>query len=174
MRLLKVLALFALSISYISVNAQPNINTKKWYLMDSATDNVDGISLNKAYDFLKGKKSVPVIVAVIDSGVDTTHEDLKKILWTNKKEIPGNGIDDDHNGYVDDIHGWNFLGNKNGDNLEKASDERSRVYYRYKDKYEGKTIDTTTLSQDEKWTYREWQKAAAAVFGAAAPAGKAA
>jgi subtilisin family serine protease len=145
-----------------SINtAQQSINTKTWYQEDSATDFVDGISLDKAYDFLKGKKSVPVIVAVIDSGVDTTHEDLKKVLWTNKKEIPGNGIDDDHNGYVDDVHGWNFLGNKNGDNLSKASDERSRVYYRYKDKYEGKTIDTTTLSQDEKWTYREWQKAAA-------------
>jgi cell wall-associated protease len=162
MRFFKVLALFVvLSISFISVNAQSSINTKQWYLEDSATDHVDGISLNKAYDFLKGKKSVPVIVAVIDAGIDTAHEDLKNVLWTNKKEIPGNGIDDDHNGYVDDIHGWNFLGNKNGDDLEKASDERSRVYYRYKDQFDGKTIDTTTLSADEKWAYSEWTKAAA-------------
>jgi len=168
MRLVKIVALPVLIICSFSAKAQTSINTnqpnknkKTWYQQDSATDFVDGISLDRAYDFLKGKKSVPVIVAVIDSGVDTTHEDLKKILWTNKKEIPGNGIDDDHNGYVDDIHGWNFLGNKNGDDLSKASDERSRVYYRSKDKYEGKTIDTTTLSQDEKWTYREWQKAAA-------------
>ncbi len=162
MRFFNVLALsVALSLAFISVNAQPSINAKKWYLMDSATDNVDGISIDKAYDFLKGKKSVPIIVAIIDSGVDTTHEDLKKVLWTNKKEIPGNGIDDDHNGYVDDVHGWNFLGNKNGDDLEKASDERSRVYYRYKDQFDGKTIDTTTLSADEKWAYREWTKAAA-------------
>jgi subtilisin family serine protease len=161
MRFLKVLALFVSIISFVSVKAQTDANTKQWYLKDSATDNVDGISINKAYDFLKGKKSVPVIVAVIDSGVDTTHEDLKKVLWTNKKEIPGNGIDDDHNGYVDDVHGWNFLGNKNGDDLEKAADERSRVYYRYKDEFDGKTIDTTTLSADEKWAYREWTKAAA-------------
>ena len=164
MRLLKLLALPALIFCSVLTKAQTSessINTRTWYQQDSATDGIDGISLSKAYQFLKGKKSVPVIVAVIDSGVDTTHEDLKKILWTNKKEIPGNGIDDDHNGYVDDVHGWNFLGNKNGQNIDKASDERSRVYYAYKDKYEGKTIDTTSLSDDEKWSYREWQKAAA-------------
>lgn len=162
MRLLKVIALPLLIVCSFSSNAQTSIvNTKTWYLQDSATDNIDGISLNKAYQFLKGKKSTPIIVAVIDSGVDTTHEDLTKILWVNKKEIPGNGIDDDKNGYVDDVHGWNFLGNKNGEDLNKASDERSRVYYKYKDQFEGKTIDTTTLTADQKWIYREWQKAAA-------------
>jgi subtilisin family serine protease len=161
MRLLKIAVCQVLIVVSFSASAQMDIDSKTWYLQDSATNNVDGISLNKAYQFLKGKKSTPVIVAVIDTGVDTTHEDLKKILWTNKKEIPGNGIDDDDNGYVDDMHGWNFLGNKNGDNLSKTSDERSRVYYRYKDRYEGKEIDTTTLSTDENWTYREWKKASA-------------
>ena len=167
MRLSRIFFVPAIIIFTLSANAQtsiktqPSVNTKVWYQEDSATDFVDGISLNKAYAFLKGKKSTPIIVAVIDSGVDTTHEDLKKILWTNKKEIPGNGIDDDHNGYVDDVHGWNFLGNKNGEDLEQASDERSRVYYKFKDKYEGKDIDTSSLSTDEKWTYREWKKAAA-------------
>ncbi len=164
MRLSNLIVLPVIVCFSVSVKAQNSVNTvnsKIWYQQDSATDFVDVISLNKAYEFLKGKKSTPVIVAVIDSGVDTTHEDLKKILWTNKKEIPGNGIDDDHNGYVDDVHGWNFLGNKDGKNLDKASDERSRVYYQYKDKYDGKDIDTTTLSTDEKWTYYEWKKAAA-------------
>jgi len=161
MRLLKIAVLQVLIVVSFSASAQMDIDSKTWYLQDSATDHVDGISLNKAYQFLKGKKSTPIIVAVIDTGVDTTHEDLKKIIWTNKKEIPGNGIDDDNNGYVDDVHGWNFLGNKNGDVLSKASDERSRVYYRYKDRYDGKEIDTTTLSADEKWTYTEWKKAAA-------------
>ncbi|HEX5153722.1 MAG TPA: S8 family peptidase [Parafilimonas sp.] len=160
MRLLKIAVFQVLIVVSFSASAQMDIDSKTWYLQDSATDNIDGISLNKAYTFLKGKKSTPVIVAVIDTGVDTAHEDLKKIIWTNKKEIPGNGIDDDNNGYVDDVHGWNFLGNKNGDNLAKTSDERSRVYYRYKDRYEGKEIDTATLSADEKWTYREWKKAA--------------
>jgi hypothetical protein len=63
-----------------------------------------GISICK----IKKLKSTPVIVAVIDSGIDTTHEDLRPVLWVNSKEIPGNGIDDDKNGYVDDVHGWNF------------------------------------------------------------------
>ena len=168
MRLFKIIVLPVFIAFSFSALAQKNINpihqsvnTKTWYQQDSATDFVDGISLNKAYQLLKGKKSTPIIVAVIDSGVDTAHEDLKKILWTNKKEIPGNGIDDDHNGYIDDVHGWNFLGNKNGDDLEKASDERSRVYYKFKDQFEGKDIDTSSLTADEKWTYREWQKAAA-------------
>jgi cell wall-associated protease len=161
MRLLKMLVLPVFIICSFSVTAQTNVNTKSWYLDDAATDSVNGISLNKAYQFLKGKKSTPIIVAVIDSGVDTTHEDLKKILWTNKKEIPGNGIDDDHNGYVDDIHGWNFLGNKNGQDLEKASDERSRVYYSLKDKFDGKNINEDSLNEDDKWAYEEWKKAAA-------------
>jgi subtilisin family serine protease len=159
MRLAKnfVLPVFVL----ITFAATAQINTKTWYLQDQVTDSVDGISINKAYQFLKGKKSTPIIVAVIDSGVDTTHEDLKKILWTNKKEIPGNGVDDDHNGYTDDVHGWNFLGNKNGENINKASDEKSRVYYKYKDRYDGKNINADSLSKDERWIYTEWTKAAA-------------
>ena len=161
MRLLKILVLPVFIFFTLSVTAQTSINTKSWYLDDEASDSINGISLNQAYQFLKGKKSTPVIVAVIDSGVDTTHEDLKKVLWTNKKEIPGNGIDDDHNGYVDDVHGWNFLGNKDGQDLEKASDERSRVYYSLKDKFDGKNINEDSLNEDDKWLYNEWKKAAA-------------
>ncbi|HVX25839.1 MAG TPA: S8 family peptidase [Parafilimonas sp.] len=160
MRLLKILALPVFIILSFTVSAQDNVNTKSWYLDDQASDSVDGISLNKTYQFLKGKKSTPIIVAVIDGGIDTTHEDLKRILWTNKKEIPGNGIDDDHNGYVDDIHGWNFLGNKNGQDLDKASDERSRVYYTLKDKFDNKNINEDSLNADDKWLYDEWKKAA--------------
>ncbi|CAN5558456.1 S8 family peptidase [soil metagenome] len=135
-------------------------NIKGWHLRDPQKDSFNGISLDQTYDFVKGKKATPVIVAVIDSGIDTTHEDLQKILWTNTKEIPGNGKDDDGNGYVDDVHGWNFLGNKDGNNLKKDVDERTRVYYRFKEKFDGRKIDTTSLTQDEKWQYREWQKAA--------------
>lgn len=139
-------------------------NIKSWYLQDPEKDGYYGISLNKTYDFIKGKTAAPVIVAVIDSGIDTTHEDLKKILWTNPKEIPANGIDDDNNGYIDDIHGWNFLGNKDGSNLKKDVDERTRVYYRFKEKFDGRQIDTTQLTTDEKWQYREWQKAAQQMY----------
>ena len=86
--------------SYVNAQQVP----RTWYQMDFAKDSFYGISLNKAYDFLRNsqKKAQPVIVAVLDSGIDTTHEDLKTVLWRNPKEIPGNGIDDDHNGYIDD------------------------------------------------------------------------
>lgn len=133
---------------------------KAWYLKDKATDGFAGISLNKAYLFLKNKKSTPVIVAVIDSGVDTTHEDLKAVLWHNPKEIPNNGIDDDGNGYVDDYYGWNFLGGKDGRNVEKASSEKARVYHMYKALYDGKLIDEKKLSAEEKYKYEMWAEAA--------------
>lgn len=108
-----------------------------WHHSDYKSDGLYGISIEKAYtQFLKEKKSKQtIIVAVIDSGIDTTHEDLKSILWTNKREVPGNHIDDDKNGYVDDIHGWNFLGNSNGQNVNKDSYEAARIYYRLKKKY---------------------------------------
>jgi cell wall-associated protease len=108
-------------------------NAPGWQLLDYRKDSVFGAGINRAYnELLAGKKAFPVIVAVIDMGVDTAHEDLAGHLWTNTKEIPGNGIDDDGNGYVDDIHGWNFLGGKNGKNIVIESYESYREYYRLK------------------------------------------
>lgn len=140
---------------------------KGWHLLDKAQDGFYGISVNKAYEFVKQKKlkSKTVLVAVIDSGVDTTHEDLKAILWTNPKEIPGNGIDDDHNGYVDDIHGWNFIGGKDGTNVKDDSQEEARVYYAFKEKFEAQGLDTAALSADDKDNYRMWVKARRTVMG---------
>ncbi|MCX6206135.1 MAG: S8 family peptidase [Bacteroidetes bacterium] len=160
-RLSIVVALFC--ISFISQTLSAQDAPKGWHLLDQIDDHYYGISLEKAYRFLKehNKQSKPVIVAVLDSGVDTAHEDLKDILWTNPKEIPGNGIDDDGNGYIDDIHGWNFLGGKDGKNIKRNSDERSRVYHRFKSQFLGKAIDTTTLSYEEKYHYTLWKKAAA-------------
>ena len=91
---------------------------KDWGHKDLIKDTIPGMSVYKAYEFLKGKKGKTVIVGVIDSGVDIEHEDLKNVLWTNKKEVAGNGKDDDKNGYVDDVHGWNFLGDITDENLE--------------------------------------------------------
>ena len=121
-----------------------------WYQLDRASTGYYGISLDKAYDFLKGKKSKTVVVAVIDSGIDTLHEDLKPILWVNNKEIPNNGIDDDNNGYIDDVHGWNFLGGKDGTNVKVDSDEASRVYWKLKQKFGDKTPDTNKLKGEDK------------------------
>ncbi|MFY7670700.1 S8 family peptidase [Tenacibaculum sp. MEBiC06402] len=91
---------------------------KNWQHYDLATDTIPGMSVYKAYEFLKGKKGVEVIVGVVDSGTDLKHEDLKDVAWVNEDEIPGNGIDDDKNGYVDDINGWNFLGKSYEEHLE--------------------------------------------------------
>ncbi|WP_341222100.1 S8 family peptidase [Polaribacter atrinae] len=89
-----------------------------WGHLDLVKDSIPGMSVDKAYDFLQGKKSVTVVVGVVDSGTDLGHEDLKDIAWVNTKEVAGNGIDDDKNGYVDDIHGWNFLGDAYKENME--------------------------------------------------------
>jgi cell wall-associated protease len=150
-----LLPLFAagISLTTFAQKSAPN----GWHLSDPQTSGYYGIGTDKAYQFLKGKKSQTVVVAVIDSGVDTTHEDLRPILWTNPKEVPGNGIDDDKNGYVDDVHGWNFLGGKDGRNVGKDSYEAARVYHRYKEKFETVT-DPSTLSKEDKELYSMWAK----------------
>lgn len=92
---------------------------QRWSHLDLAKDTVPGMSVDKAYkELLKGKKAATVIVGIVDSGVDIDHEDIKSKIWTNKKEIAGNKKDDDNNGYIDDVHGWNFLGDSNDENLE--------------------------------------------------------
>ncbi len=92
-----------------------------WGHLDLVTDTIPGMSVDKAYDeIIKNKKGDRVIVAVLDSGVDLKHEDLADVLWTNKGEKPGNNKDDDNNGYVDDIHGYNFLGDSYNEQLEAA------------------------------------------------------
>ena len=161
MKRLSIVFVF-LCISVFSFKAFTQDIPKGWHLLDQIDDHYYGISLNKAYQFLKehNRQSKQVIVAVLDSGVDTTHEDLKDNLWRNPKEIPGNGIDDDGNGYIDDVYGWNFLGGKDGRNVKKCSDERSRIYHHYKADFLNKTIDTTRLSYDEKSHYTLWKKAA--------------
>lgn len=127
---------------------------KNWHQMDLKSDGFYGISLNQAYQFLKGKKSKTVVVTTIDSGIDTLQKDLVSILWVNPKEIPGNGIDDDHNGYVDDVHGWDFLGGKDGKVDYTETTEEVRQYYRLKDKYT--TVTTAPPGQEKEYAF--WQK----------------
>lgn len=91
----------------------------RWSHLDLVKDTIPGMSVDKAYkELIKGKKGKKVIVGIVDSGVDINHEDLKGVIWTNPKEIAGNGIDDDKNGYIDDVHGWNFLGDAVHEQLE--------------------------------------------------------
>jgi subtilisin family serine protease len=91
----------------------------EWQHADIKSENFPGMSVHKVYDeLLQGKEGKAVVVAVIDTGIDIKHEDLSEAIWVNEDEIPDNGIDDDGNGYVDDIHGWNFLGDSPGDQYE--------------------------------------------------------
>lgn len=138
---------------------------KSWHMMDKATTGYYGVSADKAYEFLKSKnlKSTTVVVAVIDSGIDTLHEDLKSILWTNPKEIPGNGIDDDGNGYIDDVHGWNFLGGKDGRNVKEDSYEGARVYYSLKSKWDDKQVNKSSLSKEDADEYEMFLRAKAEI-----------
>ncbi|MGB5203015.1 S8 family peptidase [Eudoraea sp.] len=103
----------------LKISELTDAENKTWGHADLISDTIPGISLNKAYDdIIKNKKGKKVIVAVLDSGIDLTHEDLDDVIWINKGERPGNGVDDDNNGYIDDIHGYNFLGEAYNEQLE--------------------------------------------------------
>lgn len=129
-----------------------------WYNKSPIDDLIYGAEVDKAYNtLLKDKKSSPVIVAVIDGGVDIAHEDLKDNIWINTNEIPENGIDDDNNGYIDDIHGWNFIGNSKGENITYENLEVTRIYKLYNTKFSN--IKASKLSDEEKETYKLYQKA---------------
>ena len=133
------------------VNGQEAKRPDNWFNLDPANDKVNGVSTERTYaELLKGKKSTTIIVGVLDSGVDYMHEDLKDVMWNNPGEIPGNGIDDDKNGYIDDIHGWNFIGGKDGNNVEKDNLELTRLYRYYKPKYDGKTEKELKTKQEKK------------------------
>jgi cell wall-associated protease len=139
---------------------------KGWHLMDKTKEGYYGISLEKAYEFVRGKnlKSKTVVVAVIDSGIDTLHEDLKNVLWVNTKEIPNNGIDDDKNGYVDDVHGWNFLGGKDGKSVKEDSYEATRVYHKFKEKFSTQQ-NPDALNAEEREQFEIWSKAKEKIEG---------
>ncbi len=101
-----------------------------WFHLDPAASDYPGISTDQAYQFVGSKPAREIVVAVIDSGVDSAHEDLAGRLWVNSDEIAGNGQDDDNNGYVDDVHGWNFIGGSDGTNVDNDTYELTREYVR--------------------------------------------
>jgi len=145
MKLKKAGILFLLTVSCSIVTAQAQLvkktnateKTADWYNLSADKDQVYGAEINKAYDFLKGKtpKKRP-LVAIIGQGLDIEHEDLTKAAWTNKLEKE-DGIDNDKNGWIDDLQGWNFLGNAKGETIEELSTEGDREYFRLHDKYDG-------------------------------------
>jgi subtilisin family serine protease len=124
------------ALNLLAINPNDSLKYINWQNLDPKKDKAWGISTDRAYEeLLKGKTSKTVIVAVIDNGVDINHDDLKDHIWVNEDEIPGNGIDDDQNGYIDDVHGWNFLGNSKGENIKYAPLEVTRLYSQYLNQY---------------------------------------
>ncbi len=143
-------------ITYVS-QAQYSVTSppENWQHLDKLKDGIMGVSADKMYsELLQGKSSETIIVAVIDSGVDHKHEDLKDVMWHNPGEIPANGIDDDGNGYVDDVYGWNFIGGKNGENVHHDQLEATRLYKVYRTKF--KNVDPSSLSKKDKKLYDEY------------------
>ncbi len=153
------IALLAISILPFFGFAQDKKDTPptNWYNLDYATDGVMGISTERAYSLLAGRKSTPVVVAVIDGGVDVEHEDLKDVVWINKKDDNSNGKDDDGNGYTDDKYGWNFIGNANGENVNHDNLEVTRLIAKYEPKYIS-VLPSTPLSEAERREFVAYQK----------------
>lgn len=139
----------------LKVTKLTDVELRGWGGADLTKDTIPGMSVEKAYEeIIKNNTGQKVIVAVIDSGVDIAHEDLKSVVWVNRDEVRNNGKDDDNNGYIDDIHGWNFLGDAVKENMEYT-----RIYKRFKPKYEGKSA--SMLSEAEREEYALYQAAKA-------------
>ena len=139
-----------LLMSYIIIAQSEALN---WYLKSPKTTKVYGVGAEAAYELLKNKKPKEIVVGVIDSGVEVDHEDLKESMWINEDEIPNNGLDDDNNGYIDDIHGWSFLG---GDSLDMNYEafELARMYLKSASYFE--EIDTTNLNPEDLKKYEDY------------------
>ena len=138
-KLLIAAAFYAGFATIAAQTATPNDKDQKtWYHKDYATTKVYGVNTENAYKFLesKGLKPKTVVVGVLDSGVEVDHPGLAKNMWKNPNEVPNNGKDDDGNGYVDDIFGWNFLGGKNAD-IDVDNMEVTRVVKKYQSVFEG-------------------------------------
>jgi subtilisin family serine protease len=147
-----ILTFAAQSIFVYGQNAAP----ANWFNLDPKINKINGVSTERTYnELLAGKSSQKVIVAVIDGGTDVVHEDLKRLIWINMREVPNNKIDDDNNGYVDDINGWNFIGGQQ-QNVAEDNLEVTRLYKQLKARYE--KVDTNSLDGVEKDNYAFYKK----------------
>ena len=151
----------AQAVNAPSTTATPpagDMSAAQWYLKDPQLDNVPGVGANRAYqEILKNLIATPVVVAVIDSGIDTAHVDLKPVLWVNRGEIAGNGLDDDKNGYIDDVHGWNFLGGADGRNVNAETLEMTRIVAAGRKRFKG--VTAKTVKPADKADFALFQKA---------------
>ena len=152
---MKQLFIFA-GIFFSSITFAQKKNPNFWQTLDPKKDKIYGVGSEEAYKTLGSKASKTVIVAVIDSGVDPNHEDLKEVIWKNEKEIPDNGIDDDKNGYIDDINGWSFLGGKNGD-IDNEASELTRIVQKGNKIFKDVT-DASSLNAEDLKAFEEYKK----------------
>lgn len=150
---MKHLFTFIFILLTISLFAQDQESNKEWFHTSPTKDGQLGTSADLGNAKLKSNAAT-VIVAIIDSGVDAEHEDLKDVMWVNPGEIAGNGIDDDKNGYKDDVHGWNFIGNENGDNVSHDTYEVTRLYGSMKYKYDA--ANPNLLNKKQKAEYEKY------------------
>ncbi|WP_299900101.1 S8 family serine peptidase [uncultured Aquimarina sp.] len=147
--------------SFVIVHNKKSITKQElihWQHKDIINDTIPGISLDKAYnELINYKKGDTVIVAVIDTGIDINHIEIKDFIWVNKNEIPNNGLDDDKNGYVDDINGWNFLTNSKNENIVYENWELVRILKKYKRYFKEK--DTINLDLQDQQYFKEYKRA---------------
>jgi cell wall-associated protease len=154
-KFMAAVAITLLSLPFIANAQQSEDVMQEWFILDPENDKVQGLSVEKAYQrLLQERPSETVTVAVIDSGVDIFHEDLKDKVWINEDEIADNGIDDDHNGYIDDVYGWNFIGGKEG-NVTYDTYELTREYVRLKEKY--KNVEEKKVRRRDREEYAYWK-----------------
>ncbi|ABC45253.1 S8 family peptidase [Salinibacter ruber] len=135
----------------------PSRAPQDWYHLDRVPRSGPGLDTRAAYrDVLQGRPPQDTVqVAVIDSGLDIDHEDLAAKLWTNADEIPGNDVDDDGNGYVDDVHGWNFIGGPGGKNVDQDTYELTRIYVDLQERFAG--VDSARVGPDARDRYQRYQ-----------------
>lgn len=146
----KSISLTGIFLSCFLIFSSAQISLTDWHLGDPGTTGLNGIGLNKLKEELSGTNPRrSVVVAILDTGVDIDHEDLRDNIWVNRDEIPGNDVDDDGNGYVDDVHGWNFIGGPDGENVVEETLEVTRLYARYRDYFEDKDVEDLSR-RDEK------------------------
>ncbi|MEM9685775.1 MAG: hypothetical protein AAF934_02510 [Bacteroidota bacterium] len=132
---------------------------KTWHHKDIVLDTIPGISLERVYnELLDQKEGEEIIVAVIDTKLDIHHEDIAQSIWKNPNEIPGNNKDDDNNGYVDDINGWNFLGNASGEDVVYSNFESMRIIRKYESRFKDKPKDSIPAEYQKEYALYEGAK----------------
>ena len=158
----------------LSLSSHAQAPLAQWHHLDPTADQAMGISTDRAYELLRTlparPAARPLIVAVIDGGIDTAQIDLRRVLWHNPREIPGNGRDDDRNGYADDVYGWNFTGGPDGRNIFYNPKEETRLYARLKPLYEHQTLATVPPAKKAEFRLYEQVKKAYTTKRAAAEA----